>query len=165
MSRRRIGFIVVSVGVLVALNALVWQNESQLSRGQRLYLSLQDDSSPQAGDETVQLRYEIAAPIDRRRSEGAVGGTAVVALDDRNVARFVRPYSGESLDDHEHVLRWRHNRWITIGPKQCRVEDPEDGRLEDAAYVEFVVSESGVPMLVGLRDSDLNPIEIGCGIE
>lgn len=166
MSGRRIGLVAVSVGVFVAINALVWQQESQLVRGEAMHLPLRADASElRVARRTVRLEYEISERIEQDRPEPAVRGTAVVRLDGERVARFVRPYDGKRLGEGEHLLQWRRGRRITVGPPTCRVEIDERERIDRAAYARLVVSEGGEPMLVGLYGAQLEPLEAGCGVD
>lgn len=167
MSGRQKWLIGVSVAVGIAMNALIWQNEARLSSGARLYLPLKtEETMLQVSDGTVPLRYEIADAIEEYRDRGKAGGTVVVRVDRQGVAEFARASAGGTLGEEERRLEWRYGRRVAIGPSECRVDGDEAAdRVERAAYAEIAVGASGAPILVGLRDDQLEPLDVGCGVQ
>jgi len=165
MTGRRKLLIGVSVAVWIAMNALIWGNETRVSQGERLYLGLKvEETRLQTSDGAVPLRYEIAEAIDASRADDRASGTVVVRVDQRGIATFARAAIGDGLGDSEHLLEWRYRRGVAVGPTKCRLDSDRADRIERATYAELAVAESGAPILVGLRDEELEPLEVGCGV-
>ncbi len=157
MTRRRLVYIVLVVGVLGVLNGLVYQKERLLADGEQVFLRLapEDPRSLMQGD-YMRLDYEIADEIREAISgESRRGGRIVVRVDERRVAEFERLYEGGKLEDGEQLLRWRRRERIAIGSNAYYFQEGSAERYAEAEFAELRVDEAGETLLVGLRDDDL----------
>ena len=160
MSRRTIAYIAFAVLAVGVLNGLVFQKERLLARGDTVYLELApvDPRSLIQGD-YMRLDYQVADAIrDRLPDDHGRHGRAVVRLDDRRVAEFVRLYDGGDLADDELLLKWRLRGDIYIGSNAFYFQEGHRDLYTDAAYGELRVDDSGGTLLVGLRDENLDPL-------
>jgi len=78
-------------------------------------------------------------------------GCLVVALDENEVACFVRVHAGQPLQPGEHLLRYRKpSSWMIVGVEGFTFEDGHAQDYSNAQYAEFRVAPSGESVLVGL---------------
>lgn len=159
---------VLSLGVAMA--GIVGK-ERLLAKGNVIFLKLApvDPRSLMQGD-YMALHFAVGDAIARaREDENKAGmavnsGVAVVHVDARGEATFVRLHQGEPLAAGEALLRFQQRpaRW---GRAQTQVstdayffEEGQAKRYEAAQFGEFRVSVAGEAVLVGLRGQDLAPL-------
>jgi len=140
--------------ILVAANFAVWQHEGTLARGQVMYLRLApvDPRSIMQGD-YMALRFEVAAKLGR---DAPAHGRAVMRLDPRGVAEFVRVHQGEALAANERLLEFRGRGARTrIVTDAYFFEEGQGRRYANARFGELRVRPDGVALLVALADESL----------
>ena len=142
--------------VLVLPNALVLNKERLLAGGTPLLLELApvDPRSLIQGD-YMRLEYAITRQIADSAQRWPRTGQIVVALDDYNVARYVRRHDGHTLlGPRERLMTYRRRGGrIRIGTDAFHFQEGEARRYQVARYGEMRVARFGTTMLVGLRDS------------
>jgi uncharacterized membrane-anchored protein len=148
---------VVTAMVLATVNHMVFQKERVLVRGRTMLLRLApvDPRSLMQGDYMV-LRYEIARAVSRGRLENR--GRIVVALNENDVASFIRFHRGEPLQPGEHLLSYRNRGQMRLGAESFFFQEGDAALFETAAYGELKVALSGESVLVGLRNGDFQPL-------
>lgn len=140
--------------VLGAANFAVWQHESTLARGQVMYLRLApvDPRSIMQGD-YMALRFELDTKLGANAPRH---GQAVVRLDARGVAEFVRVHQGEALAADERLLEFRgRGRRARIVTDAFFFEEGQARAYANARFGELRVRPDGVALLVGLADESL----------
>jgi uncharacterized membrane-anchored protein len=154
----------------VALAGIVGK-ERLLAQGNVVFLQLApvDPRSLMQGD-YMALHFAVADAITRAREDGdktgvaRSAGVAVIRIDERGAANFVRLHGGQPLAPGEALLRFqkRPARW---GRAQTQVstdayffQEGQAKRFEAARYGEFRVGPDGEAVLVGLRGKDLAPL-------
>ena len=160
---RRLALLVVSLVVLVGVNAAVWRKEATFRQGRTVYLNLapRDPRSLMAGD-YMDLRWVVPRGIasmirnDPERREGLV----VLGLDERGVAsveRFHRP--GEELSGREQLLRYelREGR-VVMGSDAFFFEEGTARYHQGAVFGELSVTRDGEAVLVALCDRRLERV-------
>ncbi len=147
----------VTVLVLAVVNFMVFQKEQVLAHGRTVLLRLApvDPRSLMQGDYMV-LRYEIAPSVAKDRLENT--GRIVVALDDNQVASFVRLYHGEPLPPDQHPLLYRNRDGLRLGAESFFFQEGDAALYEQAEYGELKVAPTGESVLVGLRDAQFQPL-------
>jgi uncharacterized membrane-anchored protein len=147
--------------VLAVVNALVVDKERVLANGTPVLLELApvDPRSLIQGD-YMRLDYAITRQIADSQRHWPRTGEIVVALDEHNVARFVRGHDGRTpLRAGEHLLTYRRRRGrIDVGTDAFHFQEGHAQRYQRARYGELRVARSGTSVLVGLRDSTRNPL-------
>jgi uncharacterized membrane-anchored protein len=140
--------------ILAAANFAVWQHEGTLARGQVMYLRLApvDPRSIMQGD-YMALRFELDTKLGANAPRH---GQAVVRLDARGVAEFVRVHQGEALAANERLLEFRgRGRRSRIVTDAYFFEEGQGGRYATARFGELRVRPDGVALLVALSDESL----------
>lgn len=144
--------------VLGAVNYLIIKKEDTLASGRTMLLRLAplDPRSLIQGDYMV-LRYEIARDVPRaqlKRDKGHI----VVSIDMNNVAKFVRVYKDEPLQEGEYLLFYRNRGELRLGAESFMFQEGDARLYEGAKYGELRVDGSGASVLVGLRGEDFKPL-------
>ena len=153
-------FWIVTIAVFATVNWLILQKETTLRDGRTVLLQLApvDPRSLMQGDYML-LRYEMAIdPATREAVGGVAEGRLVVALDERDVARFVRLHGGEPLGPGEMLLRFREREGLQLGAESFFFEEGQASKYENAKYGELKVDDAGNSILVGLRSEGLEPL-------
>lgn len=159
--------LVAAVAIVVLVNFSIYEKEQHLAHGEIMYLELApvDPRSLMQGD-YMTLRFEIGnqirdavgsnGPADSEREEISEG-YAVVRLDERGVAHFVRlAASNTALEDNQRALFFRQrNGRILFATNAFFFQEGQAERYEAARYGRFRVNEEGEPLLVGLHDEGL----------
>jgi len=143
--------------ILLVANAIIYSRERLLAAGTVMYLELApvDPRSLIQGD-YMALRYRITRDIDN--AHGAERGRAVIRLDDRDVAHFVRLYDGRLKDDERLLHYETRPTGVMIGAESYFFEEGHGGDYENARYAELRVNENGDVTLVALRAGDLRKL-------
>jgi len=151
--------------VLVAANALIYDQERLRAEGDTVYLELApvDPRSLMQGDYMI-LSYTITQDIER--AHGPDKGRVVIRLDERGVGHFVRLDEGRSfleggrkLADDERLLRYEiRPTGIQIGAESFFFEEGRGGDYATARYAELRVNVDGEAAVVALRDEDFKKL-------
>lgn len=145
--------------------------ERLLAQGNVIFLKLApvDPRSLMQGD-YMALHFAVADAIARAREDEVKAGTAahdgvaVIHVDARGEATFVRLHRGEPLAAGEALLRFQQRtaRWrgvqTQISTDAYFFEEGQGKRYEAAQFGEFRVGADGQAVLVGLRGRDLAPL-------
>ena len=161
--------------VLAAVNYSIWSKEQQLAHGQVMYLQLApvDPRSLMQGD-YMALNYAIARDIyaslpkqsgNQEWNESIDttdmqfgNGAAVVTLDDRGVASFVRLHDASTavLATDEYLLRFRvRGGQLKFATNGFFFEEGTADDYATAAFGMYRVSREGEPLLTHLCDAEL----------
>jgi len=124
-----------------------------------LRLAPRDPRSLMQGD-YMALRYGMAAEVARVADDAKISdGHAVVQLDNRQVARFVRLDDGETLRANETLLRFRkRGETVRLASDAYFFEEGQWKTFESARYGELRVDDDGNAVLTGLRDENFQPL-------
>ena len=156
MKTRNIIMWAVALLSLLTINFLSYQKEELTSKGRVVFLDLApvDPRSLIQGD-YMRLRYAISEQIDGLNP--SQGGLAVVRIDSKNIAHFVRIYDSKTpLKADEILLIFRFDSsGVQVGPDSFFFQEGHAEYYEDARYGEVRVSDSGEVLLIGLRDVNL----------
>ena len=155
-----IGWLLVSVMVNLAIVA----KERHWHAGQLIYLELVpvDPRSLIQGD-YMALRFALANDI-QHALEGQDGGVlasaadghAIVALDDRGIARFETLQRGHKQAQDQIVLTYRLREGrVKFATDAFFFQEGHAQRFENARYGAFRVNPAGELLLVGLHDERL----------
>lgn len=152
--------IVAGIVLLVGIDLVVLQRERLLTRGRVVLLELAP-SDPRAlmqGD-YMALEFRVAREASRALGDSH-DGRLVLALDERNVATFVRRDDGTPLRDREVLLRYRvRDARVKLVTNAWFFEEGQGDAFAAARFGEFRVADSGEALLARLRDRTLVPIE------
>lgn len=158
---------IACVLTLAAATVSIVASERLLARGEPMLLRLApvDPRSLMQGD-YMALNFAIAQPIVQAMADAKESGTrvAVVTLDRKGEASFVRLHRGEALSGHERLLRFqvRPSRWgaqrVQVSTDAYFFEEGPGERYANARFGEFRVDADGDALLVGLRGDDGKPI-------
>lgn len=153
-------FWITACVVLASINGLILKKESVLSHGQTILLELApvDPRSLMQGD-YMTLRYSLATEIPDEDLKDK--GRIVVALDENNVARYVRIHRGESLSAGEHLLFYRNRKGLKLGAESFMFQEGLGQIYARARYGELKIEPSGESVLAGLRDKHFIPLDGG----
>ena len=171
MSLRSALAIVVGLAILAGVNLAIMGKERLLADGRVVYLELApvDPRSLMQGD-YMALRFRAGDEILQAlpRTEGRVvrgvripdvaptDGRAVVALDERGIARFARLDGGSPLAANEAYVAYRvRQSRLKFATDAFFFEEGRAKEYEAARYGEFRVAPGGELLLVALRDKDL----------
>ncbi|AOY92595.1 hypothetical protein BKK79_13010 [Cupriavidus sp. USMAA2-4] len=133
--------------------------ERLLAGGQTIYLRLApvDPRSLMQGD-YMALNFAIGNAIREARRQhdlpDARAGVAVVTLDARREAVFVRLHGSEALAPGERLLRYQTvpTRWggvqVQVSTDAFFFQEGQAARFEHAKYGEFRVGDDGTAVLV-----------------
>jgi len=149
--------------VLGVANYSILSNQKVVSEGREVVLKLRpvDPRSLIQGDYMI-LRYDKAAfPAKNVINSLPYSGTAVLALDANNLARFVRFDNGKKLGENETRLRFRRDfesGELRYGAESFFFQEGHVARFSDAEYGILRVDASGNSVLVGLADEAFGKI-------
>lgn len=154
---KKIILIVLSLGIFAILNYAIYEKEQLKARGETVYLELApvDPRSLMQGD-YMRLRYAIEAGISPElAAQQKKRGYIVIALDENQVARFVRFHAGEPLQPGEKLLFYQNsNRTIRIVPDSFLFQERHAQYYETAKYGEFKFDKRDKHILVGLASEN-----------
>ena len=154
-------FMCATLFVIGALNWLVIQKEQVLSSGRTLLLELapRDPRSIMQGDYMV-LSYAVSRAAGSVLQQNVTDEYLVLGIDDRHVGTFRRIHAGAPLAADEVLIRFRRRGWIDVrlGAESYFFQEGQAEVFNASRFGELKLDRSGEPVLVGLRDSQLNPI-------
>jgi uncharacterized membrane-anchored protein len=143
--------------VLAVVNVSIARKEALLANGTVVLVELApvDPRSLIQGD-YMRLEYELASSSE---ASWPRDGRMVVRLDEQGVARFVRRDDGSPLVVGERLLQYRRRaRRTRVGSDAFFFQEGHAARYANAKYGELRVDRSGGSVLVGLRDTALQPL-------
>lgn len=148
----------------------IWSKERLRADGQVVYLDLApiDPRSLMQGD-YLALNFQVARQIAAHSSPQDSGArVAILQLDERRIAHFVRLDSGQPLNQPldqpldqplnpgEVRFRFRYrNGSVWLGTNAFFFQEGQSERYRSARYGEFRVDPDGAALLVNLRDVEL----------
>lgn len=151
----------VALLMLVVINIAIAHKERLIAQGSTVLLALapRDPRSLMQGD-YMTLSYVLADEIRAQIGTISVDGLALIALDERGVARFVRLYvPGAPLAAHERVLRFRkRGSTVRLATDAFFFQEGQASHYSNAKYGELRVDAAGEAVLIGLRDEHLQPL-------
>lgn len=148
------------LAVLAVVNGQILGKERILRKGETVLLELapRDPRSLLQGD-YMALRYRMAADVAAAAGLGSLDGRAVVELDPRGRASFVRLDDGQPLLDGQRLLVFRkRGEAVRLASDAFFFEEGRGGVYASARYGELKVARDGEAVLVGLRDKDGEPL-------
>ena len=147
--------------VMAVLVGLVLRKESVLAHGTSVLLELApvDPRSLMQGDYMV-LDYAVSREALNDWHDGPKDGRLVLRLDEQGVGRFLRHEEpGVSLAPGELLLRFKvRGHRVRLGAESFFFQEGLAERYDKAKYGELRVAADGSSVLVGLRDSELQPL-------
>lgn len=151
--------------ILITANTLILSKEVILSQGETILLELAplDPRSLLQGDYMV-LRYAVAEAVRPELSATeSTNGHVVVAVDQNNVADFVRLYSeGTPLAANERLLYFRkRGRSVNLASNAFFFQEDHQSLYLNAQFGELKINRDGDAVLVGLRGPDLERLGPG----
>ena len=156
---RRITLVVTTLLLLAAVNVTIYQRETLLSSGRVVLLELApvDPRSLMQGD-YMALRFQVANHAFAGQNFMKLeDGYLVVAVDERDVASFVRFDDGSTLAENEVLLRYRiRNGQSRFATNAFFFQEGHARDYEQAKFGEFRVARDGESILTHLRDEQLN---------
>lgn len=146
--------VATAAAVLATVNFQVASKERITAEGRTVLLRLApvDPRSLMQGD-YMALRYDMADEVAAAaRAAGLSDGTVVVALDEKNEARFVALDDGRPLEAGEQRLVFRkRGDTVRLASDAFFFEEGSGEAYRGARYGELRVAEDGTAVLVGLR--------------
>jgi uncharacterized membrane-anchored protein len=145
---------------LVIVNWGIWTAEQNIAAGTLAYLELApvDPRSLFQGD-YMRLAYAIEDQAQLSRSGGDFerNGFLLIRLDEQQIARFVRVYEGEDLEEGEMLLKYAspYGWSIEIGIDSYFFQEGNADIYARARYAEVRILEDGSVALIALRDENL----------
>ena len=149
--------------VLGAANFAIWHHQRIVDDGRLILLELRpvDPRSLMQGD-YMALRYsERAFPSSSMRSQLSGRGVLIVALDQDNVATFVRVDDGANLAPNQARLKYKQinkNGEIRLGAESFFFQEGQATLFNNARYGVFRADANGNSVLVGLADEQRRQI-------
>jgi uncharacterized membrane-anchored protein len=155
---RRAVIAVAGAIILIVANVTIFQKQALLASGRTVLLELApvDPRSLMQGD-YMALRFKIANDgFAGRDSSTLDDGRLVLAVDERNVGKFVRLDDGQPLGPQEIVIRYRVRGGTPKFATNAFFFQEGDAELfATARYGEFKVSRSGDAILTAMRNEKL----------
>jgi uncharacterized membrane-anchored protein len=153
---QRILWVVGLVLALGAVNVTIAGHERTLNEGRRLLLQTApvDPRSLMQGD-YMALRFAIAQPIIDAANKAAITqGHALLAVDDKGVAQFVRlAEKNDVIAPSQQKLEFRmRSGGVRIVTNAYFFEEGTGEAFEAARFGEFRVNENGTALLIGMLD-------------
>ena len=153
--------VLAGILILALLNWNIFKRERLIAQGRIVLLQLApvDPRSLMQGD-YMALRFALENELQRTpRGELSEDGKAILHLDEKNIAQFVRIDDGQPLQNGEARLRYRVRDGrgnIKIATNAFFFEEGQGKIYEPACYGEFRVDDSGDAILTQLLDEKLN---------
>ena len=143
--------------VLTLINLEIAGKERILRDGTTVLLRLAplDPRSLLQGD-YMALRYSMADEVARQAEQLEENdGTAIIELDEHNVAKFIGLYNGQQIANGQYLLRYRkRGESVRIASDAFFFEEGSGAGYRGARYGEIRINKDGDAVLVGLRNAD-----------
>jgi uncharacterized membrane-anchored protein len=149
--------------VLVAINTTIRARERLLTEGEKVYLELApiDPRSLMQGD-YMALRFALGREIDKALASARVDGLAVIRLDNKNRATFVRIDQGQPLAAGERRIAFKtRDREVRIVTNAYFFQEGTGRAFEGARFGEFRLSPDGRALMTHLTDAQLKVLKTG----
>jgi uncharacterized membrane-anchored protein len=160
-TQRNIVVGLMTVVILGAVNTMIVGKERIVADGTVVLLRLapRDPRSLMQGD-YMALRYSLAGEVARAAKALEINdGHAVVALDDQQVARFIRIHDDDNLGADEHLLQFRkRGETVRLASDAFFFEEGKWETYQPARYGALRIDANGNAVLTGLRDDDFAPL-------
>jgi len=143
------------------VNGRIASRERLRNGGDPVYLELApvDPRSLMQGD-YMALNFQVARQIAAQPIPiGSTASAAILQLDQRRIARFLRFDMGQPLNPGEVRFQYRYrgaNVWL--GTNAFFFEEGSAERYRTARYGEFRINSAGDAILINLRGPDLQPL-------
>jgi uncharacterized membrane-anchored protein len=155
---------IVTLVLLVAVDAGIAKREAQLASGTRVLLEVVpvDPRALMQGDfMALSFRLVRDAFPDRVAIPDYADGRIVVTQDERGVGHFTRFDDGTPLADHQVRLRYRVRAGdVKFATNAYFFEEGHGADFAGARYAEFRVADDGEMILTLLRDKDLGELKL-----
>ncbi len=154
-------FLLSSVIIFAVINTMIYQKETQLKKSQEILLPLApiDPRSFLQGD-YMNLSYVLTNDLNKYYIEHNLktpsGGYAIVSINNRNIASFVKAYEGETLPQNQFKIKFHANKGLSFGIENYFFEEGKAKIYIKARYAMVKISPSGEAVLTGLMDKDFN---------
>lgn len=162
--RTRLVLLGVTTAVTLALvNTQIAGKERIVRDGATVLLALApvDPRSLLQGD-YMALRYALAGDIAEAADAAEVAdGEIVVEVDESGVAQFVALHDGQPLASGQHLLQFRvRGETVRLASDAFFFEEGQGETYARARFGELRVDTDGSAVLIGLRDQNIEPIEV-----
>ena len=153
---RNIVLAVTVIAVLSMINVEIVSKERIVREGTTALLRIapRDPRSLLQGD-YMALRYSMAGAVASEAVRSGIDdGIAVVELGELDEAKFVALYTGQQLQDRQHLLRYRkRGDTVRIASDAYFFEAGTDREYSRARFGEIRIASNGDAVLIGLRDA------------
>jgi uncharacterized membrane-anchored protein len=160
---RLIVLVVTTVVILALVNTQIAGKERIVRDGATVLLALApvDPRSLMQGD-YMALRYALAGDVAEAANAAEVtDGEIVIEVDESGVARFVALHDGEPLASGQHLLQFRvRGETVRLASDAFFFEEGQGETYARARFGELRVDTNGSAVLIGLRDQNVEPIEL-----
>jgi uncharacterized membrane-anchored protein len=160
---RLIVLVVTTVVILALVNTQIAGKERIVRDGATVLLALApvDPRSLMQGD-YMALRYALAGDVAEAADAAEVAdGEIVIEVDESGVARFVALHDGEPLASGQHLLQFRvRGETVRLASDAFFFEEGQGETYARARFGELRVDTNGSAVLIGLRDQNVEPIEL-----
>jgi uncharacterized membrane-anchored protein len=160
---RLIVLVVTTVVILALVNTQIAGKERIVRDGATVLLALApvDPRSLMQGD-YMALRYALAGDVAEAADAAEVAdGEIVIEVDESGVARFVALHDGEPLASGQHLLQFRvRGETVRLASDAFFFEEGQGETYARARFGELRVDTNGSAVLIGLRDQNVEPIEV-----
>jgi uncharacterized membrane-anchored protein len=154
---------VTTVVILALVNTQIAGKERIVRDGATVLLALApvDPRSLMQGD-YMALRYALAGDVAEAANAAEVtDGEIVIEVDESGVARFVALHDGEPLASGQHLLQFRvRGETVRLASDAFFFEEGQGETYARARFGELRVDTNGSAVLIGLRDQNVEPIEV-----
>lgn len=144
---------VMTVVILAFVNMEIAGKERIVRHGTTVLLRIapRDPRSLIQGD-YMALRYSMAGAV---AMAGVTDGHVIIELQDNEEAQFVAIYNGQSLNQKQHLLRFRkRGDSVRLASDAFFFEEGQWELYSGAQFGELRVDDDGDAVLTGLRDLD-----------
>ncbi|GAA0852963.1 GDYXXLXY domain-containing protein [Aliiglaciecola litoralis] len=172
----KVTVVVTGIVIVVLINFSIWQKQNHLTKGEEIVLELApvDPRSIMQGD-YMRLDYQLSrkirsqlsgkpsSNIDNQISQilsdtalDAHDGYVIVALDENQVAKFVRLDDGQPLLETQRKLQYRvRGSVVKFATNAYFFEEGLEPVFRDARYGAFKLNKDGEVLLTHLLDENM----------
>ena len=148
---------VMTVVILALVNMEIAGKERIVRDGTTVLLRIapRDPRSLIQGD-YMALRYSMAGTVAMAADNaGVTDGHVIIELQDNEEAKFVAIYNGQSINQRQHLLRFRkRGDSVRLASDAFFFEEGQWELYSGAQFGELRVDDDGDAVLTGLRDLD-----------
>jgi len=164
MPYKKLWVFAVLILILLLVNFSIYQKEQHLAHGRTVCLRLApvDPRSLMQGD-YMALRFALTNTLRKDLTEYGFAdntdGRILLHVERNCTATYVAPYIGQMLQSGQIFLRYRiRSKHIKIATNAFFFQEGTGTLYEEAAYGVFKVNEKGDPLLVELKDINLQTL-------